>query len=222
MGYTANAATITFNLDIAFSGTPPGGSAPWLTATFDDGGTPGAVVLTMSASGLIASEFVGGGPQGQGWLFNFNTDDFSLADLEFSYNAVASTGPAADVTTAINGYKPDGDGFFDIKFEFPTANNEDRFGAGEVVVYNITSTTDPIEPIVADSFNLFSSSIGGDNKGAGGQGLFLSSAHVQGIYNEQNPDNANSGWVGAVPIPSAMWLFGSGLLGLIAIRRRKN
>ncbi len=39
---SANAAVVSWDLSYEFSGaTPPEGAAPWLTATFDDGGWPG-------------------------------------------------------------------------------------------------------------------------------------------------------------------------------------
>ena len=39
-----------------------------------------------------------------------------------------------------------------------------------------------------------------------------------------NPDGANQSWmvnISAVPLPPALWLFGTGLLGLIGIARRR-
>ena len=35
-------------------------------------------------------------------------------------------------------------------------------------------------------------------------------------------DNADFGFQAAVPVPAAVWLFGSGLLGLISVARRKR
>ena len=61
------ASTITFNLDYQFSdgGTDPAGTAPWLTATFQDTGTD-EVTLTMNSSGLTGFEKV------TEWYFNLS------------------------------------------------------------------------------------------------------------------------------------------------------
>jgi len=49
-----------------------------------------------------------------------------------------------------------------------------------------------------------------------------------GIQNRTNKDSSFYGWavqsgdVSAVPVPAAVWLFGSGLLGLVGVARRKS
>ena len=35
-------------------------------------------------------------------------------------------------------FKPDGDGFFDVVLSWTTANNDDRFNAGEIFMMDIT------------------------------------------------------------------------------------
>lgn len=206
----AEAAIETFSLDYEFShGTPPAGSAPWIVATFDDGGTQGSVNLTMTATNLISNEFI------SEWSFNFDPA-LDVTKLAFSFNDDSlSTGSAADsVSTGVDAYKADGDGKFDIQFVFPTSASE-RFTAGELVTYKITST----ESIVASSFD-FGSAPGGGN------GTFTSAAHVQGI----GASGANSGWIGpggdspdSEPIPEAtsglIWL-GLSLMGFVFSRRR--
>ncbi|GAH74224.1 unnamed protein product, partial [marine sediment metagenome] len=61
------ASVVSYDLSIEFSGaTPPAGAAPWLNATFDDGGSAGSVDLTLTAVNLVGSEFV------NVWLFNLD------------------------------------------------------------------------------------------------------------------------------------------------------
>src|SRR5689334_3434969 len=54
------ASGILYQFDNEFSsGTPPAGSAPWISATIQTV-TPGTVLLTVANNGLIGSEFVSG------------------------------------------------------------------------------------------------------------------------------------------------------------------
>lgn len=65
---SAGATTLVLGLNTEFSGgTAPSGTAPWITATFDDSfGGPNTVRLTMSANNLVGTENV------KGWYFNFD------------------------------------------------------------------------------------------------------------------------------------------------------
>jgi hypothetical protein len=195
-----HAVTVTYALDYEFSGaTAPGGAAPWLTATFEDYGGTGSVDLTLETTNLINAESV------QRWLFNFDPA-FDLANLAFSQTG--STGTFTDPTyaTGVDVFKADGDGYFDICFDFVAQDGPDiRFGGGgivESVVFTITSS----DPITAYSFDFPSAP-------DGSPGVFPTAAHVV-----STGDGEDSGWV-SIPEPTTLTLL---VLGSLVILRRRS
>ncbi|HMQ16165.1 MAG TPA: hypothetical protein PKC49_09345, partial [Phycisphaerae bacterium] len=146
-----HAAIIKFELSIEFSGaTPPAGAAPWLTATFDDGGTPGSVDLTLETTNLVSNEFV------FSWLFNL---DPVLDPTSLSFSAPSKTGAFTDpvINTGVDAFMADGDGKFDIEVVFNSAGGPaNRFGAGDSVKYTITG----IAGLTAASFDFLSAPAG--------------------------------------------------------------
>lgn len=210
-GFANQALALTFNLDTEFSGaTAPVGTTPWLTATFDDAlPSPSTVTLSMDIANLTAAEFV------DEWLFNLNPALDPTA-LIFTY----VSGIAASISTGVNFQQADGDGRFDIRFDFPNAPPSTRFGAGDAPsVYTISG----IPTLTAASFD-FSSVQGG------GQGTFHSAAHIQAI----GSDAEQSGWIGdsggdggdggvnPIPEPGTILLFVQGLFGLAFYGRKRN
>lgn len=202
----AAAGTLTFDFNIEFSGgTPPAGTAPWISATFDDSfGGPNTVRLTMSTANLVGQEFVGS------WYFNFDPalDPTLLSIVGVDTTAVGAT----TIGLGTDAFKADGDGKYDILFDFPPPPGAfaGKFTAGETVVYDITY----VSPIDVSSFDF-------DSAPDGGHGPFRSAAHVQGI----GPDGEDSGWVAPgngrqIPEPAALLILGAGLLGLGMLRRR--
>lgn len=190
---SARGSTITFEYFFEFSGgTPPVGSTPWLTATFDDHGESGLVTLTLSTSGLTGDEFV------TGWYFNFNPDK-NLGGL-----SILELG--ADFAKGTDSFKADGDGLYDILFTWPSGPPSSRFGADQEVVITFILTG-----LVATDFYFLSAP-------DGGHGPFLSAAHVLGI----GENGEKSGWVAtAVPEPATLFLLGSGLVGLGILGRKR-
>lgn len=197
----AAAATLSLELDVEFSGgDDPAGATPWMLATFDDSfGGANTVRLTMTTPNLSGTEFAAE------WLFNLNP---ALDPTDLSFTVVDNADADPGTFTGVNAFRADGDGLFDIRFNFPPPPGAfaKKFTAGETVIYDLTHTS----AITAASFD-FNSVMGGGN------GTFASAAHVQGI-------GAGSGWIGnsaQTPEPTTAWLVGLGLLGLAARLRAR-
>jgi len=203
----ADALTLNFELNVEYTGgAEPDGPTPWLTAEITDTSLPADTVrITMSASGLVESEFVGG------WYFNW---DFDAADLDptdgiaFLPTSTAPFGPITFDTDNLDAGGALGNGF-DILFNFPQPSGN-RFEANEIAIYEFLG-----EGLSASSFNYKNTA-----------GNFYSAAHVQVIDNDDFP-NADSGWIGAtesisaIPEPGTILLLGAGLASLFGIRRFK-
>ena len=194
----ASGAVVSYDLSVEFSGaTPPVGEAPWLNATFDDEGSSGSVVLTLTTPNLTGMEFV------SNWMFNL---DAALDPTALDFSSPTKTGSfdAPAISTSVDAFKADGAGYFDIKMDFSTGGGLDaRFGVGDAVEYTITG----IDSLTAGSFNFLCT--------PADHGPFPTAAHVQSIG-----DNEDSGWT-TVPEPATLSLLAIGGV-LLLIRRRKS
>ena len=200
----AAASTVTFEFDTPLpTMINPDGAAPWLTAVFVDidPNTPGAVYLTLTAN-LINSNFISG--------VYINLDpNIEPSDLSASVIGTATADPIT-YSKGTNAFKADGDGYFDFLISFTESNSENRFEGTDSITFLLEAPG-----LLASSFEFYSAP-------GGGNGTWLSIAHIQGI----GTNNDDSSWVGGTiptipaPIPPAVWLLGSGLIGLVGLRRK--
>ena len=196
-------ADVTFNLDTLINGTPPVGSTPWLTATFEDIAA-GQVKLTLT-NNMPAGEFI------DTVVFNsiLNPTSFLFVATQPPFVNSVTRHSSQDLTGGSNMKA----GLFNIEFQFqiPASPNPGRFDGGMTSVWDITGTG-----LTSSSFLLQSID---DGQMVGGP--YYMAAHVQGI-----PDITGtlSGSIGAVPEPEtyAMMLAGLGLMGFVARRRRRQ
>ena len=196
-------ADLNYQLDYIFSGvTPLGGTGP--TATFSD--VAGGVQLTMSGGGLVGTEFLGA------WYFNFNPS-LNAASLNFANTGSSGINPTlVTISQSADAFKADGDGFFDILFDLPTAG-ADRFEAGDSLTYLITG----IPGLTANDFN--ATSVNGPVNG------FYTAAHLQALANGQSDwiadqDGGGRDTGGPVPEPSTYLVLGSFIGLAVCLKRR--
>jgi hypothetical protein len=192
-------SSLVLGLGTVFSGTtsPSTSVNPWITASFVNSGTganqAGQVTLTMTVANLPASEYV------KGIYFNLAP---ALNATNLNISGVTTTAATATISTGVNAFQADGDGMYDIRFEFPAANGAARFTANETLVYNLTYNTG--YALTAGDFNTLSAP-------AGGKGPFVTAAHIPGI---PVSTGTTSAWVTAVPEPSTYALALGALAGL--------
>jgi hypothetical protein len=189
----AQASTVIWDLALEFSGaaTPAGA----VKVTIKDVTAPPADAVD------ITFDFISGGTLSSFEFIDEITLNFdpegSVGTLSFTPQS-GNTAPLATISAGANSYKADGDGNYDLKFDFPSAGGS-RFTWGESITYRATGVTG----MTASSFVALS-------QPAGGSGPFYVAAHVQGI----GPTGNQSGWVTRVPVPAALPLVLAGLAGL--------
>jgi len=190
----ASATILTLGMEVAFSGPTPPGVAPWVTATFNDEGTTGRVVLTITATNLSSTEKL------TDLVFNLNPA-LNPKKLVFSPATIMRgdfTKPT--ISKGTNAFDVDS-GYYDIRFAFTTSKG--GFTSGDAVQYTITG----IKSLTANSFDFKSSS-------RKTQDMYLTAAEIQ-----NHAFALTNTWT-TTPEPSTVVMFGIGSLFLC--RKRKN
>jgi len=201
----ARALDYDYRFNTTFSGTGPNGPGPWVDAYFHDVGN-GTVSLVISNNGLSGNEFI------SGLYFNLNTN-YNATSLAFQFMGGNAVADPVNILTGRDQFKADGDGKYDILFDFNTGSG-DRFEAGDYLEFLITG----IPTLNVLDFQYMSAP-------AGGAGPFLAAAHVQSIG-----DLGASGWIRPtefsqifpVPEPSAAAIFALGSVVYLRLRSRSK
>lgn len=223
MGCPLVSQAFTLTLNQLFANGTPGGYSGTLSVTFAD--VVDGDLLTNRVDITITADLFSTSEKVMDLYLNSALDPSTFA---FTYvSGPIPSGPTFqssfnDNTGNANGLKADGDGFFDILFTWPTSTGDPNlFEDGETVVYTVKST-DTLN-FNAQTFNIFSVP-------SGGEGTYLAATHILGITSPEftnptngepcSPENSCSAYVGAVPVPAAVWLLGSALIGLVGLSRR--
>jgi hypothetical protein len=185
--YDASGSGIIYDFDNVFSGSAPDGTAPWFQTRIEDV-TPGTVRLTITALNLSPTEKV------SELYLNLNPN-FLATSLNFTFVDGSAGVTAPQPSLGVNAFKADGDGKYDILFQFaePPVN---ALTAGDHLTYLISG----IAGLTAQDFVYLSMP-------AGGHGPFYSAIHMQGISaTDVNDTSTLSGWVSPsevtiIPVP---------------------
>jgi hypothetical protein len=215
------AGGIFYQFNTPFPNDPGADGGPsWVSAYFQNGASPGEVVLsiTNTATGgdFIAGE--GNGAAAGGIFFNL-IPSLNVSNLVFTVVSGNSYAPSVSLSQASDGpgggnnngygFKADGDGFYSIAVDF--GNN---LTSGASVQFDITG----ISTLTAVNFE--SVSIPG-----GGAGQYNAAAHVQGLGVGGSTWIYPSGGSQMIPIPepasSSLLVAGLGLLGAARLWLRR-
>lgn len=198
----ASAATV-YNLDFIYAPAIGHVASPLGTVTLTDLGNTVRFDLLNQA---------GAGTKLDSLYFNFAKDALNPSQLQFT-NVSAAVGTFTTVLaptttdTSNNALRPGPDGFFDGKFEYTTNN---FLGNGQTLTFDLGIPTQDLDPI---HFNFLSI------PGPGGTpGPFLLASHLQNYLVPGTIET--SAWIAAVPLPSAVVLFGAGLVALVGLGAR--
>jgi len=188
-------------------------NAVHITALFEDVST-GHVRLTLSAPGLTNNENI------DKLYFNLNSADNPTSLIFSNFSVALGSFNFPTVDEGVNGYKADGDGFFDIRLNFGGSGLPTWFSQGDVMTCDISG----IPNLTAADFVYLSAPSGS------GIGPFNAAVHLVSIFNP-NGHGDTSGYIGAVgpgpdvqfvPEPATYGLWGLGAGVLVVLRRARR
>jgi len=204
-------AAIIFDMDTVITGSTPSGTPPWLKVTFANAGTN---QVTMTIQNLLqnSSEFAAD--------FYFNVDP-AITGLTITHTGGQAPQSISAYSQGAYG-NPSFGNDYDVRIDFVTANNTNRFTAGETSVYLLTATG-----LTENSFSFTTPSNNGPQYVA---------SHIQGIAGGLSGRIGTTGLNGGtggnggpdgtpVPEPATLAVFGlmagAGAIGY-RLRRRKG
>lgn len=199
----AHASTMTYVLNQSNIESVMPDNVPYLTVTIQDGLTFGSDTNAVKFKvDVINSAFTAGG-------------NFGIQEFGFNRSTGAPTVAESNIVGLASGWSAN----------TPPPNNQlDGFGRfGIKVSVPGNNRLDPLEFWITGVLNDTVASYSGLSTNAGGQGSVKFAAHVAGFNTSDK--KITSGYFGgstAVPVPAALWLFGSALAGLVSINRRKS
>ena len=193
---TAQADPVTFVLGGADFSGPTANTGGNITVHIQN--IAGGVRITVTNNLVDPGAFLGS--------LYLNTSVAPLAGaLGTCVNCAATNGQTMTFNFGSDAFQADGDGRYDILIDFSTAA-ADRLLAGEIVIFDVTSTT---VGFTSDSFLVFSAP-------GGGNGPFRAAAHIQSLPNGQSDFITEE-----IPEPTSMILLGTGLATLAAGLRKR-
>jgi len=206
----ANATSVSYFLDQSNTTPPFPDGSNYLTVTIDDNGGIGASgdnVITFTVATVAGAVTPGTG--------SYGIQSFGFADIG---GFISGDSPSTEwiLPTGWEGNVP------------PPANGQDGFGRFDLVVSNGGANRQ--DPLIF-SLDVFGDTIAnyvdlsanpGNNPNPPAEGNVFFAAHLAGFADTNGVTSAWFGGSTVVPVPAAVWLFGSGLLGLVGIARRRR